>query len=83
MKVDKFLASLGIVDAEIPPEGRVLLVEKAKEFFRAGMALSWNDLLQMEDDMLAVFTEARSAVDDEKAARLLEALATALEKVTK
>lgn len=75
MRADKFIASLGVLELEPTPEVLKLLGEAAKEFFRCGGALQWDDFCEMEPEVREVFKVALAAVEGEKLSRELEAVA--------
>lgn len=83
MLVDKFMASLGIVDIDIPDEAKALLKARVCEFFRGGGSIRWAEWLEMEDVTREIFTAAKEQVDKEQAVRVLDGVTTLVDQMLK
>lgn len=74
MNVDRFMSRLGITQVQdVPQEALQTLCEKAEAFVRAGVTLTLDDCLEMNEATLTAFIRARELVDEER--RLLNVAA--------
>lgn len=75
MNVDVFMSKLGIaqLQGEVSDEALRTIWEKAEAFVRAGVVLTFDDCLSMNEATLTAFIRARELVDEEKRLLLVNA----------
>lgn len=75
MKVDRFMSRLGIAAIEtVPDEALRTLCETAEAFVRAGVRLTFDDALDMNEATLTAFIKANELVKDEDRSLLVAEL---------
>lgn len=74
MNVDKVMSRLGLAQIQdVSDEALKTLCEKAEAFTRAGVTLTLDDCLGMNEATLAAFIKAKEIVDDEDRSLLVAA----------
>lgn len=74
MKVDRFMSRLEITQiGEVSEEALRAICEKAESFVRAGVTLTIEDCLEMNEVTLTAFMRARELVEEERRALLVAA----------
>lgn len=74
MKVDRFMSKLEITQlADVSEEALRTICEKAEAFVRAGVTLTFDDCLEMNEVTLTAFMRARELVEEENRLLLVEA----------
>jgi hypothetical protein len=74
VNVDVFMSKLGIAQlGEVSPEALRTLCEKAEAFIRAGVVLTFDDCMGMNEATLTAFIRARELVEEESRALFVAA----------
>ncbi len=74
MNVDNVMSRLGLASiADVSDEALKTLCEKAEAFVRAGVVVTLDDCLGMNEATLAAFIKAKELVDDENRSLLVAA----------
>lgn len=72
MIADKFIASLGVLQVDASDELKALLLEKIKLFFRMGGSIKWEELVEMDELSIELFSRAYAEVSEERSRRVAE-----------